>query len=210
MISASDSESSESDDTGTDGVDAGEWETWAGALTVERGLSSEPDGRDCVLTFAMDGVDAGACEDCIGQFTVDHQLDGEASSGIDQCADVPERFARTYVLQELEGNAIGLFVAGPDGARSFYGLAEQGMPRSERRAVAQRYIDMVKLTGFENQYPNRLSGGMQQRVALARMLACDPDILLMDEPFGALDAQTRTIMQEELLDIPAFLRRQAD
>lgn len=82
-----------------------------------------------------------------------------------------------------------------------YGLAEKGVPRKERREIAQNYIDMVKLTGFEDVYPNRLSGGMQQRVALARMLACDPDILLMDEPFGALDAQTRLIMQEELKDI---------
>jgi NitT/TauT family transport system ATP-binding protein len=82
-----------------------------------------------------------------------------------------------------------------------YGLVEQGMPKAERRELAQRYIDMVKLTGFENTYPNRLSGGMQQRVALARTLVCQPDILLMDEPFGALDAQTREIMQEELLEI---------
>jgi NitT/TauT family transport system ATP-binding protein len=82
-----------------------------------------------------------------------------------------------------------------------YGLAERGVGKAERREIAQSYIDMVKLTGFENSFPNRLSGGMQQRVALARTLACDPDILLMDEPFGALDAQTRHILQEELLEI---------
>ena len=82
-----------------------------------------------------------------------------------------------------------------------FGLAERGIGREERRATAQRYIDMVKLTGFEDTFPNRLSGGMQQRVALARTLACNPDVLLMDEPFGALDAQTRYVLQQELLDI---------
>lgn len=82
-----------------------------------------------------------------------------------------------------------------------YGLVEKGLSRAARRELAQKYIDMVKLTGFEDSYPNRLSGGMQQRVALARTLACDPDVLLMDEPFGALDAQTREIMQEELAEI---------
>jgi len=84
-----------------------------------------------------------------------------------------------------------------------YGLVERGVPRAERRKIAQAHIDMVGLSGFENAYPNRLSGGMQQRVALARMLACEPDILLMDEPFGALDAQTRKILQEELRELYA-------
>jgi NitT/TauT family transport system ATP-binding protein len=88
-----------------------------------------------------------------------------------------------------------------------FGLAEQGVAKAKRREIAQRHIDMVKLTGFEDMFPSRLSGGMQQRVALARTLACNPDILLMDEPFGALDAQTRHILQQELLEIWRRLRK---
>src|ERR1700681_253978 len=82
-----------------------------------------------------------------------------------------------------------------------YGLERQGMPRAERETRAQAFIDLVGLTGFEDSYPMHLSGGMQQRTALARTLAFDPKILLMDEPFGALDAQTRRLMQSELLRI---------
>jgi NitT/TauT family transport system ATP-binding protein len=82
-----------------------------------------------------------------------------------------------------------------------YGLEKNGVPKSERAARAQKYIDMVQLTGFEQSFPSQLSGGMKQRAAIARTLAVDPAILLMDEPFGALDAQTRTLMQDELRDI---------
>ena len=82
-----------------------------------------------------------------------------------------------------------------------YGLENTGVPRQERLERAQHYIDLVQLSGFENSYPSQLSGGMKQRAAIARTLAIAPDILLMDEPFGALDAQTRSIMQEELLSI---------
>jgi NitT/TauT family transport system ATP-binding protein len=82
-----------------------------------------------------------------------------------------------------------------------YGLERQGMPRAEREQRAQAFIDLVGLKGFEDSFPSQLSGGMKQRTALARTLAFDPQILLMDEPFGALDAQTRSLMQAELLDI---------
>ncbi len=82
-----------------------------------------------------------------------------------------------------------------------YGLECAGVKAAEAGQRAQRFIDMVGLSGFENHYPYELSGGMQQRVNLARALVVDPKILLMDEPFAALDAQTREFMQEELLRI---------
>jgi NitT/TauT family transport system ATP-binding protein len=81
-----------------------------------------------------------------------------------------------------------------------FGLEMRGFGEEERR-IAQRYIELVKLKGFEDYYPKDLSGGMKQRVAIARALAIDPKLLLMDEPFGSLDAQTRNLMQEELLEI---------
>jgi NitT/TauT family transport system ATP-binding protein len=86
-------------------------------------------------------------------------------------------------------------------ANVLYGLEKMGLARQEREKRAQSFIDLVGLTGFEDSYPSQLSGGMKQRTAIARTLAIDPKILLMDEPFGALDAQTRALMQRELLGI---------
>ena len=82
-----------------------------------------------------------------------------------------------------------------------FGLEIRGMPQAAREEVSSRLIDLVGLEGFENVHPNKLSGGMKQRVGIARALANDPSVLLMDEPFGALDAQTRNMMQKELLRI---------
>jgi ABC-type nitrate/sulfonate/bicarbonate transport system ATPase subunit len=82
-----------------------------------------------------------------------------------------------------------------------FGLREKGMPAAERRAVVDEWIAQVDLKGFENHYPKMLSGGMQQRTAIARALANEPKILLLDEPFGALDNQTRALMQELLLSV---------
>ncbi len=82
-----------------------------------------------------------------------------------------------------------------------YGLEEKGVPRGEADQIVQKYLRLMGLEGFQHKYPKELSGGMKQRVALARTLAYDPDVLLMDEPFGALDAQTRELQQDELLAI---------
>ena len=82
-----------------------------------------------------------------------------------------------------------------------FGLKCKGASRRSRDEAISRYIELMGLSGYEDAFPHQLSGGMQQRVAIARSYALDPDVLLMDEPFGALDAQTRVVMQEELIKL---------
>lgn len=81
------------------------------------------------------------------------------------------------------------------------GLEPKGLSKAERKQIAEKYIELVGLTKFKKSHPKQLSGGMQQRVAIARALAVDPDILFMDEPFGALDAITRMKLQDDILNI---------
>jgi NitT/TauT family transport system ATP-binding protein len=82
-----------------------------------------------------------------------------------------------------------------------FGLEMNGIPKEERYRIAEQYLDLVNLSQFKSSYPSELSGGMRQRIAVARALALEPVLLLMDEPFGALDAQTRNMLQKELLEI---------
>ena len=103
---------------------------------------------------------------------------------------------RTVVFQEY-----GLFYWKTVLGNVEFGLKAKGLAKDERKEIAQYYIDLVHLTGAENKYPNELSGGMKQRAAIARALAVNPECLLMDEPFGSLDSQTRNILQDEILEI---------
>ncbi len=88
-----------------------------------------------------------------------------------------------------------------------FGLEARGMPVAERNKISNRLLSVVQLSDFAEKYPHHLSGGMKQRVSIARALAVDPGLLLMDEPFGALDAQTRSVLQDVLLGIWEKFRR---
>lgn len=92
-------------------------------------------------------------------------------------------------------------------ANVMVGLQYRGLPDPEARAQAQAWLQRVGLAGFEDRYPHQLSGGMRKRTALAQTLALDPDIILMDEPFSALDIQTRQLMENEVLDLWAARRK---
>ena len=88
-----------------------------------------------------------------------------------------------------------------------HGLEIARVPKAERAEIVRRYVELTGLRGFEHKFPHELSGGMRQRVAVARTLAANPQVVLMDEPFAALDAQTRNVMQEELVRIAAHERK---
>ena len=142
-----------------------------------------------------------------GKSTLLHLLGGflEASSGTMRVAgNVVSRPGpdRGMMFQDL-----ALFPWRTVSGNVGWALEVQGRPARERDEIAERYLQLVGLRSFKNAYPHELSGGMKQRVALARLLAFDPAVLLMDEPFGSLDAQTRELMQEELQRIWSETRK---
>jgi len=115
-------------------------------------------------------------------------IDGKAINGTDHNRGIVFQGYALFPWRTVLGNIA-------------YGLEEKGVPKKKRKEICQKYISLVGLSGFEDHYPYQLSGGMKQRVAIARALAYDPDILLMDEPFAALDAQTRETLQGEVLHV---------
>jgi NitT/TauT family transport system ATP-binding protein len=136
-------------------------------------------GKSTVLNAVAGFVPAGA-----GSITVDGEPVGKPGADRGMVFQQPTLFPWKTVLQNV---AVGPLMA--------------GQSRAEAEQTARRFVGMVGLAGFETHYPGQLSGGMQQRVGIARALANNPRVLLMDEPFGALDAQTRAMMQEALLGI---------
>jgi NitT/TauT family transport system ATP-binding protein len=178
------------------------------AQIAVRSVVKEFNVRDGVRPLrALDGIDLDIAK---GEFVV---LLGPSGCGKSTLLNIIAGFQRPTdgrVLQQ------GQPIEGPDRRRTVvfqdyalfpwmtirdnvaFGLKAQNMGVAERYDIAQRYIAMVKLGGFEQRYPHEISGGMKQRAAIARALAPNPDILLMDEPFGALDAQTRVLLQEEV------------
>jgi NitT/TauT family transport system ATP-binding protein len=128
-----------------------------------------------------------------------------ASSGLIEAAGIPVRGCdhhRAMVFQNAE-----LLPWRSALANVTLGLETKGVPRGEREGIARRYLQLVGLAGAETRRPDQLSGGMKQRVGLARALAVDPDLLLMDEPFGALDAHTREALQAELIRLHEEMRK---
>ncbi len=164
------------------------------AVVAVEDLSLEVEDGELVCLLGASGCGKSTILNMFAGFLAPDEgellLRGRPISGIEpRCGVVFQSYA-LFPWKTVRGNVA-------------FGPRMRGVPAAERRRRVEHFIGMVKLTGFEEHYPAELSGGMQQRVTLARCLAADPEVLLMDEPFAALDAMTRQVMQEELLRIHA-------
>jgi NitT/TauT family transport system ATP-binding protein len=163
-----------------------------GALEVFRDVNLEVGDREIVSVVGPSGCGKTTLLRCIDGLIPPSS--GAVQIGGARVSSPPEGVA--MVFQQF-----GLFPWKTVFANVAYGLKLAGMPKAEIRERVPRFIKLVGLAGFEEAYPYQLSGGMQQRCGLARALAIEPSVLLMDEPFAAVDAQTREILQFELLRI---------
>jgi NitT/TauT family transport system ATP-binding protein len=163
-----------------------------GALEVFRDVNLEVGDREIVSVVGPSGC---------GKTTLLRCIDGliPPSSGVVQVGGAQVSSPPAGVAMVFQ--QFGLFPWKTVFANVAYGLKLAGVPKAEIRETVPRFIKLVGLAGFEEAYPYQLSGGMQQRCGLARALAIEPNVLLMDEPFAAVDAQTREILQFELLRI---------
>jgi NitT/TauT family transport system ATP-binding protein len=182
-------------------------------FTVRPGKSAGRNIRGQAGPSVLTALDNLSLEVAAGEFLT---LVGPSGSGKTTLLDLLAGLSRPTSGQVLvDGNEVtgpgqdravvfqqyALFPWRTASANVSIGLENKGLSRKERSAKASGFLNLVGLAGFEDRYPHELSGGMKQRVAIARSLAYEPDILLMDEPFAALDAQTREQLQDELLRI---------
>lgn len=160
-----------------------------GEHEVIRNLSFSAEENEFLVLFGP-----GQC----GKTTIIDMVAGFESATTGEILAAGKKVDRPDVSRGVVFQSISLFPWMTAMQNVEYGLKIKGIKKKERRERAQKYIDLVGLGGFEKSFPVQLSGGMKQRVGIARAYCNEPEVMLMDEPFGALDAQTRYMMQEEL------------
>ncbi len=165
------------------------FQTPDGAHEVVRNLNFSAKENEFLVLFGP-----GQC----GKTTIINMIAGFENATEGEVLAAGKKVEKPDVSRGVVFQSISLFPWMTTMGNVEYGLKIKGIKKEERRKSAQKYIDLVGLSGFENSFPVQLSGGMKQRVGIARAYCNEPEVMLMDEPFGALDAQTRYMMQEEL------------